>query len=120
MNKENYLKIVINQIRCEKAKGMISEEIENHIDDQAKVYIDMGMGEAEAMAKAVKEMGDPVDTGVSLDRIHRPKMAWKYLSLSKYYSNKSTKKKKNQSNIYRRLKSWKQFEIFIDESINKQ
>lgn len=81
MNKEDYLKKVIDQIRCQKAKDMISEEIENHIDDQAKAYMDMGIEETKAISMAVKEMGDPVDTGVSLDRIHRPKMAWDVLLL---------------------------------------
>ena len=31
------------------------------------------MGEDEAEEMAVKEMGNPVDTGVQLDKIHRPK-----------------------------------------------
>ena len=28
------------------------------------------------MERAVREMGDPVETGVSLDHIHRPQMSW--------------------------------------------
>ena len=30
---------------------------------------------------AVLEMGDPVEVGVEMDRIHRPKMAWKMIGL---------------------------------------
>lgn len=81
MNKEEYIDSVMNQIRCKKAKDMIGEEIGNHIDDQTKAFLDIGMEEDKAMELAVKEMGDPVDTGVMLDRIHRPKMAWRVLIL---------------------------------------
>ena len=39
------------------------------------------MNQAEAEAAAVKEMGNPVETGVELDRIHRPKMPWLMIGL---------------------------------------
>lgn len=81
MDKEEYLNIVLEQVRNKRAKEMICEEIGNHIDDQANAYIDMGIEEEKAMEMSVEEMGDPVDTGVSLDRIHRPKMEWKLLIL---------------------------------------
>ncbi len=81
MIKEEYIRTVTDQLRCEKVKGMISEEIGNHIDDQADAYEQQGMNREKALYEAVKDMGDPVDTGVSLDRIHRPQMAWKMLLL---------------------------------------
>lgn len=40
-----------------------------------------GMSRREAERAAVKEMGDPVETGVELDKIHRPKMPWGMLAL---------------------------------------
>ena len=36
-----------------------------------------GMTEEEAEKAAVEEMGDPVEVGVEMDQIHRPKMPWK-------------------------------------------
>lgn len=60
---------------------MVKEEIQGHIEDQTKAFIEMGMEEGQATVQAVKEMGDPIDTGVLLDRIHRPKMAWSVLGL---------------------------------------
>ena len=79
MNREEYLNAVVNQIRCKQARDMVKEEIENHIEDQARAYMEMGIEDNEAEQKAVRDMGDPVEAGVSLDRIHRPQMAWQVL-----------------------------------------
>lgn len=57
----------------EKARSGIREELEGHISDQCSAYISEGMSEAEANERAVKQMGDPVEVGVQLDRLHRPK-----------------------------------------------
>ena len=38
-----------------------------------------GMKEEEAEKAAVEEMGDPVEVGVEMDQIHRPKMPWKVI-----------------------------------------
>ena len=40
-----------------------------------------GLDRIEAEKAAVKEMGNPVETGVELDKIHRPKMPWGTISL---------------------------------------
>lgn len=81
MRLEEYLTTVTEQIRCKKAREMVSEELKCHILDQAEAYAADGMFEEEALEKAVREMGDPVETGVSLDRVHRPKMSWSTLAL---------------------------------------
>lgn len=81
MNKEEYLNQLIEQIRCKQAREMVKEEIQDHIEDQTKAFIEMGMKEEQAKVQAVREMGDPIDTGVMLDHIHRPKMAWSVLYL---------------------------------------
>lgn len=81
MKMEEYLNTVTDQIRCKKARDMISSELKDHILDQAKAYEADGMFEEEALEKAVREMGDPVETGVSLDRVHRPQMSWSMLAL---------------------------------------
>lgn len=76
MELHEYLNTLSEQIRCKKARPMIIEEIENHIQDQAEAYEKKGMEKEEALSKAVLEMGDPVEAGVALDRVHRPRMQW--------------------------------------------
>lgn len=76
MKLDEYLEIVSEQIRYTKIRGTVTEELKNHILDQAEAYEDCGAFPEEALERAVREMGDPIETGVSLDRIHRPKMSW--------------------------------------------
>ena len=72
---EEYLKNLLDQIRCKKAHAAIREELESHISDQIEDNMKAGMTREEAEKAAVCDMGDPVTTGISLDQIHRPKMA---------------------------------------------
>ena len=81
MKIEEYLQLVTDQIRCKKARPDVKTELENHILDQMESYRNEGMEEQEAMEQAILEMGDPVEVGVELDRIHRPKMSWEILLL---------------------------------------
>lgn len=59
----------------------IAEELKDHILDQAEVFEEEGADHEQALELAVREMGDPVETGVALDRIHRPHMSVKMLVL---------------------------------------
>lgn len=68
MNMHSYLEIVSEQIRCRRAKQMILEELEGHIEDQKLDYMADGMNADEAEEEAVRQMGDPVETG----EIHGP------------------------------------------------
>ena len=81
MKLESYLNTVTEQIRFQKARSLVSDELRAHILDQAEAYEAEGMFEEEAMEKAVRDMGDPVETGVALDRIHRPQMSAELLIL---------------------------------------
>lgn len=72
---EEYLNNLLDQIRCKKAHAAIREELESHISDQIEDNMKAGMTREEAEKVAVCDMGDPVTTGISLDQIHRPKMA---------------------------------------------
>lgn len=68
-----YVEAACGQIRWKKARDGIRQELENHISDQCSAYVGNGMSEAEALEKAVEQMGDPVGVGAQLDRLHRPK-----------------------------------------------
>ena len=58
---------------------MAAEEIRDHIECQIADNLSEGMSYEEAEKNAVTDMGDPVEVGISLDRIHKPKIAWKLL-----------------------------------------
>ncbi len=76
MKLEEYLQTVSEQIRYTKIRPSVTEELKNHILDQAEAYEECGAFPEEALERAVREMGDPVETGVALDRIHRPQVNW--------------------------------------------
>lgn len=76
---DEYLKILLEQIRCKKARPYIRQEFQNHIEDQMEANMHAGMDYEHAEKEAVKDMGDPVEAGTSLDRIHKPQIAWKLL-----------------------------------------
>ena len=72
---EEYIKKLLEQVRFEKAHKAIGDEIRSHIEDQIEENISEGMEKEEAEKKAVEDMGDPVDVGIELDRVHRPQVA---------------------------------------------
>lgn len=76
---ETYLEKLLSQIRCKKARPYIAEEIRDHIESQIEDNLSEGMTYEEAEKNAVTDMGDPIEVGISLDRIHKPKIAWKLL-----------------------------------------
>ena len=74
MERHEFLEILTEQIRTKRARPFIAKEIEEHIEDQKMDFMAEGMTDLEAEEAAVREMGDPVEAGVALDRIHRPRM----------------------------------------------
>ena len=81
MKAEEYLKTLTEHIRCKMAREAVRDELLCHIEDQKAAFISEGMEQDEAEEAAVLEMGDPVETGNEMDRIHRPKMAWGMIAL---------------------------------------
>ena len=81
MKKEEYLKIRTDQIRCRMARKEVEDEIRGHIEDQTRDFLSEGMERDEAEAAAVREMGNPVEVGNQMDRIHRPFMPWGMIAL---------------------------------------
>ena len=76
---ETYLEKLLSQIRCKKARPYIAEELRGHMESQIEDNLSGGMTYEEAEKNAVTDMGDPVEVGISLDKIHKPKIAWKLL-----------------------------------------
>lgn len=81
MDAAEYLESVTGQIRCRKAREMVARELKNHIDDQTQDYMNQGISEEEALREAVRQMGDAVEVGMEMDRIHRPRLDRKMLIL---------------------------------------
>ncbi len=79
--KEEYLRILTEQIRCKKARSQVEKEIRNHMEELEIAYMSNGLTEEEAESETVKEMGDPVEAGAALDLVHRPHMAWGFFLL---------------------------------------
>lgn len=76
-----FLDDVCKQIRYKNTHEHVSEELQYHIGELTDKYIENEMDENEAVKKAVKQMGDPIDIGKKLDKIHRPKTEWSIISL---------------------------------------
>ena len=78
---DEYLKTLLEQIRCKKARPYVKQEFQDHIEDQIEANMHAGMDREQAEREAVRDMGDPVETGISLDSVHRPQVAWKLLGI---------------------------------------
>ena len=101
---EEYIKKLLEQVRFKKAHRGIAEEIRAHIEDQIEDNMAAGMDREAAEKAAVEDMGDPVEVGISMDRVHRPQIAWQmvlgavvvgiigsiiHILLAKFYKPKS-------------------------------
>ena len=73
---EEYIKLLLEQVRFQKAHKTIAEEIRSHIEDQIEANLSEGMDRDTAEKQAVEDMGNPVEAGIALDKVHRPKLAW--------------------------------------------
>lgn len=78
---KKYMETLLAQIREKRARECVRREMEGHINDQMASYMADGMPKDQAEAKAVADMGDPVETGCTLDQLHRPKPAWGTLAV---------------------------------------
>lgn len=83
---EEFIRSVTEQIRCVRARVGVAKELSDHIEDQAAAYEEEGETHEEAVKKAVQEMGDPVEVGVELDRIHRPQTDFKMIGMAFVFS----------------------------------
>ena len=78
---EEYMRLLLEQIRCKKAHPYIKAEIQGHIEEQMEDNMRLGMSKEEAEKAAIEDMGSPVETGISLDGIHKPQIAWGIIGL---------------------------------------
>ena len=79
VDRQRYMEILSGQIRCKRAVPLVTKELEAHIEEQKADFLAEGMSESEAEELSVREMGDPVEVGIQMDGIHRPKMNWRLI-----------------------------------------
>lgn len=77
---DEFLNKVCKNVKYKGAHASISEELQNHIQDRIYDLIDQGFDEETAIKKAVEAMGDPVEIGKRLNKLHRPYVGW-FLSM---------------------------------------
>lgn len=70
-SRDEYLNTVCEQIRFRAARKTIRSEIEAHIDDR--------IAEGKSETEAIAAMGDAIQTGKALSRIHRPRLEWRVI-----------------------------------------
>lgn len=70
MNKEDYINEVTALIKNKTARKDVRKEIEAHIDDRTKYYLDAGYGEEESTSKAIERMGNPAEVAKDFEKLH--------------------------------------------------
>lgn len=81
MNIKEFLNNVCNEIKYKPARKFISEELETHITEIKGENIEKGLNEEVAEENAIEQMGNPIQIGKRLNKIHKPKLEWKLLLL---------------------------------------
>ena len=76
MNKNDYLNIVEKQIKYSFDHKTIRRELENHIEDTIEELLRDGHTQEEAEKFAVEMMGDPIETGKQLNKVHSPLLGY--------------------------------------------
>ena len=81
--KENYLKIILKEIRFPFDRKDVRKELEEHFDDSIEFYLKPGVSAEEAERLATQDFGDPIEIGKALNQVHKPLLGWLWF-LSKY------------------------------------
>lgn len=79
MQIKEYLNLICEQIKYKPIRNEIYKEIQNHIEEEKENYIQEGIEEKQAEEKAINNMGDAIEIGKSLNKIHKPKLDWQLI-----------------------------------------
>lgn len=77
-----YLDEVCSHIRERSVHNAVRDELLGHIEELAESYAAGGLPPAEAEDAAVLAMGSAEDTGLRLNKLHRPKTEWSLIFLT--------------------------------------
>ncbi|MEJ8546193.1 FtsW/RodA/SpoVE family cell cycle protein [Brevibacillus borstelensis] len=76
-----YIRQVCSQIRSKDVHAAVTLELEGHIADKVDELMKSGFTEAEAVERALTELGDPVTVGKQLHQAHKPRMEWSVVGM---------------------------------------
>lgn len=82
MKYNEYMESLLEQIQDNRAKILVREEIKNHIEEQCEAYECEGISHKKALEESIRQMGNPVDVGIELNKIHRPKVPIKIILIA--------------------------------------
>ncbi|MFP7298766.1 FtsW/RodA/SpoVE family cell cycle protein [Neobacillus niacini] len=68
-------------MKSKEAKTYVARELNYHIKEAKKTWMEKGLTEGEAEEKAVEQMGSPTKLGIQMNKLHRPKVDWWLLTL---------------------------------------
>jgi len=72
----SWINTVLQQMKFPPDREAVRQELWDHLLDRRNDFMTQGMSEADASDAAVRVMGDPVEIGWQLNRIHRPFLGW--------------------------------------------
>ena len=79
---EEVLEEVNEQIRYKPMRAAIDEELKGHIEDKTELYKEYGLEEEEAVARAVRDMGDAVEIGIQKNDAHHTRIYWPLMGMA--------------------------------------
>lgn len=71
MSADKFLRMMGKQIHNKQMRQEIMRECGDHIRDCKEALMEMGMTDQEAEEEAVRQMGDPVESGRTMGRLYR-------------------------------------------------
>lgn len=71
---------VVQQVRFKPDRGEIGSELEAHYEDHVRDLERIGYDHDLARERALGAMGDPVEVGRALDKVHKPWLGWLWLA----------------------------------------
>lgn len=72
-----FLKEVLEQVRYKKMHPQIAQELNDHIESLKETLMEEeGYTEDKAYEEAVRQMGESVEIGKSLHKMHKPRLEW--------------------------------------------
>lgn len=74
--KQIFLNEVTDQIRSKEAKNYVANELNYHLKEAKRIWVEKGLPDGEAEEKAVEQMGSPTKLGIQMNKLHRPKVDW--------------------------------------------
>lgn len=82
MNREEYLDRVCSQIRFKDVHPQIRRELGSHFDDIVEECLSRDVAVKDTSLEAIRRLGDPVELGRQLEKIHRPRVEWGLLLIT--------------------------------------